>query len=146
MSGWMRLGTLALLTSISACASDPQVQLRGASFVVEIADDDAERERGLMFRDTLAADAGMLFLFPEQEHRAFWMKNCRIALDILYFDADWKLVGEALSVPPCSQGDQCPSYPSGAPAQYVLELAAGTATRLGVQRGDQLTVSNLPQR
>lgn len=144
----LRLGVLlVLLTLVSACSGGPAVTLRDRTFKVEIADDDSERERGLMFREHLDADAGMLFLFPDEQPRSFWMKNCRIGLDILYFDASWKLVGQALSTPPCSMGDRCPSYPSGAPARYVLELNAGTAMAMGVQLGDQLVVDGLaPQR
>lgn len=134
---------LVLLVGTSACSSGPTVTLRERVFTIEIADSDAERERGLMFRDHMAADAGMLFLFEDEQPRSFWMKNCRIGLDILYFDAAWKLVGQSLSVPPCSMGDRCPSYPSGAPARYVLELNAGTAQAMGVQLGDSLTVSGL---
>lgn len=126
--------------SLLACAGAPSVELRGQRFTVEIADDDRERERGLMFRTELAADAGMLFLFDEEQPRAFWMKNCKIGLDILYFDAGLKLVGQALDVPPCSLGDRCPSYPSGAAARYVLEINPGSARRMGVQLGDVLTV------
>lgn len=143
MSRWL---TWLAIIGVTACSSGPVVTLRDRQFSVEIADSDAERERGLMFRDHLAPDAGMLFLFDEEQHRSFWMKNCRIALDILYFDAGWKLVGQALSVPPCQQSSQCPSYGSGAPARYVLELNGGTAAALGVQLGDQLTVSGLDRR
>jgi uncharacterized membrane protein (UPF0127 family) len=134
---------VALVLGLCACATPPTVELRGARFTVEIADDDRERERGLMFRTSLAPDAGMLFLFDEEEPRAFWMKNCKIALDILYFDSSLKLVGQALEVPPCSLGDRCPSYPSGAAARYVLEINPGTARRLGVQLGDVLTVQGI---
>lgn len=132
---------LVCVALLGGCAaSQPEVTLRDARFVVEIADTDALRERGLMFRTDLAEDAGMLFVFPDEEPRAFWMKNCRMALDILYFDSKLRLVGQALEAPPCSLGDRCPSYPSGAAAQYVLEVRPGTARRLGVQLGDQLQV------
>jgi uncharacterized membrane protein (UPF0127 family) len=129
---------------LNACsAGQPTVVLRGERFVVEIADDFDERQRGLMFRDRMDADAGMLFLFEKQEPQAFWMKNTRIPLDILYFDAQWKLVGWSLNTPPCSLGDQCPPYPSQAPARYVLELNAGTSARLGAKFGDVLEVEGV---
>lgn len=139
----LRCIALVLLVVLQGCAVPPTVELRGARFTVEIADTDARRERGLMFRDHLPADAGMLFLFDEEEPRAFWMKNCRIALDILYFDAGLRLVGQALEVPPCSLGNNCPAYPSGAPARYVLEVNPGTARKLGVQLGDVLKVEGV---
>jgi len=137
------LWALMVLASAACTTSTPVVVLRDHAFRVEIADDDAERTRGLMYREHLDADAGMLFLFERQEPQAFWMKNTRIPLDILYFDQSWSLVGWSLNTHPCSLGNQCPSYPSGAPARYVLELNAGTANNIGAQLGDKLDVGSL---
>ena len=136
-----RLALLPLLLALSACASarTPWVEVGGERFQVEVADDDAERARGLMFRDAMADDHGMLFIHDRQEPQAYWMKNTRIPLDILYFDRDRRLVSQQRDVPPCSAGDRCPPYPSRAPAQYVLELNAGQAARLGLQDGALLT-------
>ena len=137
-----RIVLLPLLAcAISGCAgaSQPWVELGGQRYAVELADDDAERARGLMFRDTMADDRGMLFIHDTQEPQAYWMKNTRIALDILYFDNDRKLVSQQRGVPPCSLGDACPSYPSNAPARYVLELNAGQAEKLRLQDGATLT-------
>ena len=121
---------------LSGCASGgPWVEIGGQRYTVEVADDDAERSRGLMFRDELAADRGMLFVHEREEPQAYWMKNTRIALDILYFDAVARLVSQQRDVPPCSLGDRCPPYPSAAPALYVLELNAGEAARLGLADG-----------
>ena len=88
-----------------------------------------------MFRDAMDADRGMLFIHDTQEPQAYWMKNTKIALDILYFDNDHKLVSQQRDVPPCSLGDACPPYPSNAPARYVLELNAGQAEKLKLQDG-----------
>lgn len=137
-----RIALLPLLAcAMSGCAgaSQPWVELAGQRFTVELADDDAERARGLMFRDAMAEDRGMLFIHDTQEPQAYWMKNTRIALDILYFDNDRKLVAQQRDVPPCSLGDACPSYPSNAPARYVLELNAGQAEKLKLQDGATLT-------
>ena len=135
-----RLLLLALLLLPGACASarSPWVEVGGERFVVEIADDEAERARGLMFRDELPADHGMLFIHDRQEPLAYWMKNTKIALDILYFDDQRRLVSQQRDVPPCSAGDRCPPYPSHRPARYVLELNAGQAARLGLENGDEL--------
>lgn len=131
---------LATLPLLSGCASagEPWVELDGTRFQVEVADDDAERIRGLMFRDSMDADKGMLFVFEGNEPRAFWMKNTRIPLDILYFDHARKLVSQQRDVPPCTLGNRCPSYPSDAPATYVLELNAGQAAKLGLEDGTEL--------
>ena len=80
----------------------------------------------------------MLFIHDAQEPQAYWMKNTRIALDILYFDDALKLVSQQRGVPPCSLGNACPNYPSNAPARYVLELNAGQAERLNLQEGAEL--------
>ena len=127
--------------SLSACASTagdgPWVELKGKRFGVEVADDPAERERGLMFRDEMAADHGMLFIHDADDIQSYWMKNTKIPLDIAYFDHDRKLVSVA-HAPPCSLGDQCPPFPSAGPALYVLELNAGTVDALGAKPGDEL--------
>lgn len=138
---WSVLGLLML--GGCAASDDVRVELRGNEFKVELADNPSERERGLMYRDQMAADAGMLFLFDRQEPQAFWMKNTRIPLDILYYDESWTLVAWSLNTPPCSLGDQCPSYPSRKPARYVLELNAGTAEKIGAKLGDKLVVKGL---
>lgn len=128
-----------------ACAASTEtapvsVTLHGQRFSVELATNEAAREQGLMMRTSLAADRGMLFVFPDTAQRGFWMKNTLIPLDILYFDADRKLVSAQLDVPPC-KADPCPIYPSAGPARYVLELSAGTAKRVGVRDGDMLAIA-----
>ncbi|WP_449446476.1 DUF192 domain-containing protein [Thermomonas brevis] len=133
------LPLLACLVSGCAGASQPWVELGGQRYKVELAKDDAERARGLMFRDTMEQDHGMLFIHDAQEPQAYWMKNTKIPLDILYFDNDRKLVSQQRDVPPCSLGDACPPYPSNAPARYVLELNAGQAEKLKLQDGATLT-------
>ncbi len=127
--------------ALAGCASgsDRWVELGGQRYTIEVADDDAERARGLMFREEMASDRGMLFIHERQEPLAYWMKNTKIPLDILYFDSGRKLVSQQRDVPPCSLGDGCPPYPSTAPARYVLELNAGQAAKLGLKDGATLT-------
>ena len=131
---------VAVAWSLSACAGarQPWVELGNQRYAIEIADDDAERARGLMFRDALPTGHGMLFIHDAEEPQAYWMKNTKIPLDILYFDDGRKLVAQQRDVPPCSLGDGCPSYPSDAPARYVLELNAGEAARLQLKDGAEL--------
>ena len=131
---------LALLLLLGGCASGGNhwVELGGARYNVELAQDDATRARGLMFRDRMEADRGMLFIHDREEPQAYWMKNTRIALDILYFDTARRLVSQQRDVPPCSAGDACPIYPSNAPARYVLELNAGQAAKLKLQDGSEI--------
>ena len=127
-----------LLLSGCASASGPWVEVGGQRYRVEIADDDAERAQGLMFRDEMAADHGMLFIHEREEPQSYWMKNTKIPLDILYFDGQRRLVSVQRDVPPCSLGDRCPPYPSEAPALFVLELNAGEAARLKLETGAEL--------
>lgn len=131
----MLLGFLLPLAGGCASGRDEWVELAGQRYTVEVADDDAERARGLMFRDTLDEGTGMLFIHEHTEPQAYWMKNTRIALDILYFDESLTLVSQQRDVPPCSAGDRCPPYPSNSPARFVLELNAGEAERLGLEDG-----------
>lgn len=134
------VGALALAAALPACAAKaPQVELNGQRFSIEIADTDAARAHGLMERTQMAADHGMLFVFEDDAPRAFWMKNTKIPLDMLFFDAERRLVSVQHDVPPC-HADPCPAYPSGAPARYVLELNAGQARKLGATSGDELTI------
>lgn len=139
------LGTLVF----SGCATGngQWVELGGQRYVVEIADDDAERARGLMFRDELAGGHGMLFVHEREELQAYWMKNTRIPLDILYFDTRRRLVSQQRDVPPCGLGNGCPPYPSTGPARYVLELNAGEAARLKLENGAELKFGpGIPQQ
>ena len=130
----------ALLLTLAGCASTGGhwVEVGGQRYEVEIADSDASRAQGLMFRDKMADGHGMLFIHDYEEPQAYWMKNTRIPLDILYFDTGRKLVTQQRDVPPCSAGDACPVYPSNAPARYVLELNAGQAARLKLQDGSEI--------
>lgn len=135
------MGSALGLGACAARASGPYVELKGHRFQIEIAADEAARERGLMFRESMPADHGMLFVFDDAQPRTFWMKNTRIPLDILYFDQNYKLVSVQQRVPPClNSGDNCPGYPSEGAARYVLELNAGTADELGIKPGDALDV------
>lgn len=139
------MGTALVLVGLllGGCATGNAewVELGGKRYSVEIADDDAERARGLMFRDEMPADHGMLFIHDYEEPQSYWMKNTRIPLDILYFDSARRLVSQQRDVPPCALGDGCPPYPSDAAARYVLELNAGQAAQLKLENGAELTFS-----
>jgi len=114
----------------------------GFGVKVEVADSDDMRAQGLMYRDHLAEDRGMIFFFPQSGEYAFWMKNTIIPLDMIWIDEGKKVVHVAHDVPPC-QADPCPSYPPGANAKYVLEVAAGVAAKHHVKNGDTLKFERL---
>jgi uncharacterized membrane protein (UPF0127 family) len=137
LPGMRILWLLPLVLICASCmAREPHVVLKGESFTVDLAETREQQSLGLMFRDELPEDHGMLFLFPVEAMRSFWMKNTRIPLDIFYFDDELQLIN-VQTARPC-RTRQCPVYPSTAPAKYVLELNAGKGAELGVQPGDRL--------
>ncbi len=138
----------ALVMALGACAGDaagpkdqdgnPLEKLTVVTasgehqFWVEIADDDAERQRGLMFRQPLEDDRGMLFEFPDVAERGFWMHNTPSSLDIVYIGADGRIVSMANHTTPYSDS----TYPSNGPAKGVLEVRAGRMDEIGAKPGD----------
>lgn len=114
-----------------------EVELGGEVFWVELAFTRESRERGLMFRRELGANAGMLFIYPEEQYCSFWMKNTLIDLDILFIRADGVVVNSATMKAP-GPGQEPGSYPSKGAVKYCLELNAGTIKRLGIKVGDRV--------
>ncbi len=114
----------------------------GFAVRVEVAADDATRQQGLMYRDQLATDRGMIFFFPQSGDYPFWMKNTLIPLDMIWIDDQKRIVHIAHDVQPC-KADPCPSVPPGANARYVLEVAAGVAARHGLANGQTLRFEGL---
>lgn len=154
------VAALGLLTALTACAAgrdgDPaNGQAAGEKFVqvflpngkavtAELAVTDAERQQGLMFRTRMRPEQGMLFVFEEPDYHSFWMKNTKIALDMLWLDADRRIVEIEKNVPPCLE-DPCPSYGGNRPALFVLELIAGQADAHGLKLFDRLDFVLPPQ-
>lgn len=103
---------------------------------VEVADSDAERQRGLMERTSLAPDAGMVFVFPSESTGGFWMKNTLIPLSIAFYDAGGRIV-RILDMEPCRQ-DPCPVYDPGVAYVGALEVNQGAFGRWNVSEGDRL--------
>lgn len=128
-----------------AVTTGPRVGLpSGAVFSVEIARTDQEKAQGLMFRESLARNASMIFLFEGLEIRPFWMKNCHFPLDIVYLRGD-RIVDVLLNVPPCP-GDPCPTFPPRQEADTVLEVNAGIAKEHGLAAGARLVYQDIPGR
>ncbi|MGN6370617.1 MAG: DUF192 domain-containing protein [Phycisphaerae bacterium] len=109
--------------------------IKGKPFTLEIADTEPKRERGLMFRNSVAADHGMIFLFDAPDNYRFWMKNTYIPLDIIFVDAG----GKVIDIEPREARDETSMGPD-APASYVIELNAGTAKNIGLSRGDHIDI------
>lgn len=109
------------------------VQLKGETIRVSVADTESTRGQGLSGRTGLAADEGMLFVFPQDGEHAFWMKDMLFSIDILWLSADGEVVYMAENVSPESYPQ---SFRSDVPARYVLELPAGYAKAYTVEVGD----------
>jgi hypothetical protein len=140
------LTVISLVLSLAAAAATPPpacVAPDDSRIVLELALTDAEKAQGLMFRDALAADRGMLFVFPTDGIHPFWMKNTFIPLDMVWLSAAGAVVEVRADVPPCRL-DPCPSYANDRPARAVLELAAGTAARHRIAPGAALRCSGVP--
>jgi len=105
-------------------------------FTIEWASTSAERERGLMGRESLPVDHGMMFDFGVENPVTFWMKNTPLSLDMIFIGAD----GVVRRVEHATEPFSLKMIPSGAPVRYVLEVEAGTAKRVGVTAGDRFMV------
>jgi uncharacterized protein len=111
------------------------------TFTLEIANTEETMARGLMHRDSMPADHGMIFVFDNEEPRSFWMRNTRIPLDIIYLDTGGKVV----SVKSMKPYDETPVSSDG-PARYAIELNMGAATEAGVKKGDVLSIPSEAKR
>ncbi|MBI3607076.1 MAG: DUF192 domain-containing protein [Nitrospirae bacterium] len=109
----------------------------GAVYAVEVPQTREGQERGLMFRSRLEPRTGMLFLFSMIDQHPIWMKNCLIALDLVWLDGAKRVVAIRAETPPCA-ADPCPIYSSPVPSLYVLEIPAGAAKREGLTLGSLL--------
>ncbi len=103
-------------------------------FTVEIADDGKERAQGLMFRDTLAPDAGMLFDYFEEQETSFWMQNTLIPLDMIFIGADGTVKNIHVNARPMDTT----SIPSEFPVRFVLEIPGGRSVEIGLRDGDKM--------
>jgi uncharacterized membrane protein (UPF0127 family) len=116
------------------------VAFRQHSFMAEVAVTPQETAKGLMYRQSLAKDRCMFFVYGEDGNVPIWMKNCLIALDVAWLDAEGKVVELVEHVPPCSpmRGEDCPTYGGNVLSRYFIEFPAGTFKRLGLKKGDRL--------
>ena len=119
-----------------SCSPDYSITVKNKTIKVEIADTDELRMKGLMFRESLPDDSGMLFIFPEENIRHFWMKNTSLPLSIAYV-ASTGIIIDIKDLQPHNLN----SVPSAGPAQYAIEVNQGWFARNGVKPGDQIIFS-----
>ena len=108
---------------------------------VEIADDNYERQQGLMFRKSLNENDGMIFIFENENYQSFWMKNTLIPLDIIFINTDLEIVDIKNAVP--CKADPCDSYTSVKSAKYVIEVNAGFSAKNNIKIGDNVDLSKV---
>ena len=111
---------------------------------LEVAKTVEQQDIGLMYRTSLADDRGMLFEFKLAQRVSFWMKNCKISLDMIFL-RDGVVEAIEHSAPPCT-ANPCPTYKPDTAVNRVIELRGGRATELGVKVGDRIKIEFLPQQ
>jgi len=159
-----RLLMTVLLLTLFAAAGCSEVRsggpretiiIKGEVFRLEVAADEATRSRGLMHRQSIPEDGGMLFIFPRPEYQSFWMGYCLVDIDIIYLDAQGRVTATHRMEAQAPQGkDETVaeyearlherSYPSYFPAQFVIELKGGWLDRLNLQMEDKIDL-DLPR-
>ncbi|MGB9707990.1 MAG: DUF192 domain-containing protein [Candidatus Pacearchaeota archaeon] len=137
--GALILSILALVL-MNGCQKSSQVCFQNSCFDVEIASTPEARARGLMFRDSLEDNKGMLFIFPEENIYSFWMKNTSLPLDIIWINSQGKVVFISSNTQPCEE-EPCLSIIPDSPAKYVLEIRSGRAEQIGLAIGNILTIN-----
>lgn len=147
-AGLAALGLIALSREESAATGASDVEFPRAQVVVEtaggtlgldveVARTPAQRARGLMFRTTMDADAGMLFIYDSPREVGMWMKNTILPLDMVFIAADGRIAHVVAHTTPMSEA----TIASRGPVRAVLELLAGAAKRLGIRRGDRVDLA-----
>ena len=129
---------LVALTPLTACSADNRLVIHSSTgehaFTVEVVDTPDGRQRGLMYRTSLAPDAGMLFDFKTIEEVSFWMMNTYIPLDMLFIRADGTIANIHVNAIPHDPT----GIPSEGPVQFVLEIPGGRSVELGIKAGDKV--------
>jgi uncharacterized membrane protein (UPF0127 family) len=157
-----RTAALLVVTAIVACALPGGPSQRGASratvvvvprgaprpggglpvVFAEVVSTPEARRQGLGGRDSMPADEGMLFVYPKDEMRNYWMKDCRFALDIAFIGRDRRILNVATLPPPSgAETEPIPFALSSGPAGFVLETNAGWLAAHGVRAGDEVDLA-----
>nr|CDQ35037.1 hypothetical protein BN993_04505 [Virgibacillus halodenitrificans] len=150
VSSWIVLGLWAL-TLVSAFGEERStleratLEIAGETLSVEVARQADERARGLMGRDVLATDAGMLFVYPRRQppEAAFWMYRTLIPLDIAFLGEAGEIRAIRHMQPCRTSREGCPRYAAGEPFRAALEVNAGYFRRHGIEVGDRLPIAPL---
>jgi uncharacterized membrane protein (UPF0127 family) len=145
----MRFAVLIVLLPLACCGPSPStledfstqpVTLPGGHVIkVETVTDNVGLLRGLMFRESLAPDRGMLFVYPKPDHYQAWMYQTLIPLDIIWMDSGHRIVAMDENAPPCkTQASKCPKYGGKVISAFSLEIGGGLARKYGLQLGQTI--------
>jgi len=133
-------GTSAVPTGPNPSLPSITIASKGVEVLVEVADTEIERNKGLMFRKSLDAGKGMLFVFDSDQKLAFWMKNTSIPLSLAYLSSDGTIL-QILDLKPFSEEPR----PSERSVRYALEVPQGWFSSAGLGPGDRFLIPNLPR-
>lgn len=134
-----KLPLIFLFVTLAWAGQATQVYIKDVPIQAEVADSDMLRQQGLMLKDSIGGTEGMLFVFPVEARHAFWMKNMKFPLDIIWANKDKIIVDIKTDVQPC-RGD-CETLAPAHFAQYVVEVKAGFAKEHDIKIGDLLSFS-----
>ncbi|MBS3818600.1 DUF192 domain-containing protein [bacterium] len=134
---YLKRGVLILVVSFLFLSSSSKQYVQvllpdGEEITAELAVTERQRVRGLMFREGIKENQGMLFVMEEEGPHGFWMKNMKFSIDILWLNEHKRIVHLESQVPPC-KSPPCPTYQSEIPAKYVLELKAGSVEKYNLE-------------
>ena len=133
---------LIFVLFLVACAPQKVTFFTGTDHVdvfVDVADTPEARAHGFMDTGSIPSDSGMLFVFPDNQPRTFWMKNVTVPLDMIFVDNAFTVIEVKSRLPPCTI-PLCPVFPSIGPAQYVVETNAGFADAHQITAGSKMTM------
>ena len=134
---------LAIIVTLIIYQSEKKNQacFKEYCFNIELAVTDKERSQGLMFREYLAFNEAMLFVFPEEGEYPFWMKNTLIPLDIIWINKEKEVVFIGENLQPCEEEHSCPVVDPAKNAKYVLEIQGGIVEEIRLKVGDKMVLS-----
>lgn len=134
---------LLALIFLTSCNTTPQVCIENNCFNVEVVSTPEAMQKGLMFREQMDADKGMLFIFEETDQHKFWMKNTLIPLDMIWINPEKEITYIQNTAVPCKE-DPCTVYgPETNNNLYVLEINGGTSDSKGIKEGQKVEFKNI---
>lgn len=133
------IATVSLLTGCNNMKQE--VCIKDHCFQVEVAKTKDEREKGLMFRESLGENEGMLFVLDETDQAGFWMKNTLIPLDIIWIDEEDNITHIHENAQPCEE--TCNPIVQNNKAKYALEVNGGTTSKFEIKEGDKISIKNI---